>query len=387
MMRELASNDLIRGCATSALLLALAASAAPLEVMADVTPQPPASLCIDDGSGCPDSPGPTRTTIKWYPGHYVINQPYDNWSTALVDEAAGIKAVTGIKLRLTWKSLEPTRGNYDFGNLDRLLAYCKSKGLRVFAEVQERNFGGTNPGAVLPAYLANEANANGGWYIKPNNTGVMARLWVPAVMDRYIALQRALAARYDSNDYFAAIGTEETAPDLGGVIPSDYTQAGWAAQLKRFATVSAGIWVHTPVMIKTNSLSGQLAGIINHSYLNRVGVGGPDVLPPPQGVSGDTIIRGVSSDTASISVLSYLGKTSISYDVQTPELGGKKGAFSPTQLADFCVLTQGCNFMSWVHSTGTPVDWPNDIKPYLAANPRPTVQACPENFKGGCVTN
>ncbi|MGH3804311.1 MAG: hypothetical protein ACRDTD_30075, partial [Pseudonocardiaceae bacterium] len=138
----------------------------------------------------------------------------------------------------------------------------------------------------------------------------------------------------------------------------------------------------------TNSLVGEMQGVIEHCYKERVAVGGPDVLPIPQhvGISGDRIIRGVEPGA----VRDYRGKTPIFYHVESPELGGKEGTFTLKQLRDHAVVTQGANYVFWARVTYLKPPrptWNNDVLPYLrsaSGGGLGTNTGCPENFRGAC---
>ena len=157
-----------------------------------------------------------------------------------------------------------------------------------------------------------------------------------------------------------------------------------AAELKRLVTAARAAWPHTNVFLYTNSLAGELQQIIDYCYQNKVGVGGPDVLPPPhEGTPGDRIIQGVEPGA----VRDYRGQTPIAYDVQTPELCGKKGCNLPRDLYDHAVNTLGANYVFWVRM-GTTRDtatekysWRDGILPVIRASKGKINAACPRTTK------
>ena len=76
----------------------------------------------------------------------------------------------------------------------------------------DRTWGGTSASGKIPDYLLSDPAYNGGIYVKPNNKGVIARIWEKPVMDRLIALHKALAARFDKEPYVEGIVLAETSP-------------------------------------------------------------------------------------------------------------------------------------------------------------------------------
>jgi hypothetical protein len=98
-----------------------------------------------------------------------------------------------------------------------------------------------------------------------------------------------------------------------------------------------------------------------------VGVGGPDVFPPPHGPTmGERIYRG------EVGGIDYRGRMLAGFSIQTPELGGREGTFTPQQLFDHCVGTNRCKYMFWVRNTthgGPEQKWDTGILPFIRANP------------------
>jgi len=143
-------------------------------------------------------------------------------------------------------------------------------------------------------------------------------------------------------------------------------------------------WPHTDVFMNTNSLVGELSGLIEYCYQNKVGVGGPDVLPPPHpGIQGDHIIMG----TGPTAVRDYRGQAAIGYAVQMPEFCGKEGCFTPQQLYDWSLNGLGATHVFWVRMTtkfDTPTvkySWDAGILPMLRRTGGRTNTACPAGLR------
>ena len=115
--------------------------------------------------------------------------------------AASIKpGVVGIMKRYTWRSLEPTLGNYNFAELQSDLTWAKSHGMRLVVMIEDKTFVLERP---TPTYLDayTPRNQHGGYTV--------AR-WFPYVVSRLNALIKAMG-KFDSHPNFEGIATQETA--------------------------------------------------------------------------------------------------------------------------------------------------------------------------------
>ncbi|MCZ8129688.1 MAG: hypothetical protein O9284_00085 [Steroidobacteraceae bacterium] len=360
------------------------------QALAQARPSVPPKVCVGDPPVCVGTPARTASTgrIKWNPGHYMnaptVSDPKVVNPTQLADEPY----VKGMQQRYWWATLEPERGRYDFSIIDGHLAVLKPMGKRLVIQIMDRSWSGTSATGRLPAYLGTP-EFNGGWYVKPNSTGVVARIWEKPVMDRLIALYEALGKRYDGEVYVEGITTEETSIGFspGGSAPSSYNRPALAAQLKRLVTGARRAWPNSNVFVYTNFLTGEIEGIIEHVAAERAAPGGPDVLPPPhRGAEGDRIIQGLVGGT------DYRGKLAIGYAVQSPALCGKEGCWEPSVLADHAVNTLGATHVFWTRlgtHRDTPtlkVSWDYGILPAIRAIRGRTNTACPSVYQGACAT-
>src|SRR5947199_7150058 len=120
------------------------------------------------------------------PHHYV----FFNRDRERISDAAflGTKAFEGAQLKYTWRELEPGKDDYDFSAIQRDLTFLKSKGKKLFVQLQDASF---DPSIVnVPRYLLNDARYNGGadkqYTIKDDDEehaepeGWVARRWAPA---------------------------------------------------------------------------------------------------------------------------------------------------------------------------------------------------------------
>lgn len=383
-----AARTLVRATLlTSSALTTLGAA----QAAGQTPPAAPRAVCIEGASDCGRVASPVATSrYKWHPGHYQTTVSIGQTGIPYLSELADESHVLGIQQRYWWAQLEPRKGVYDFSLIESHLALLKPMGKRLVIQVMDRSWSGTSAAGVLPAYLGSEPAFKGGWYVKPNDMGVVAQLWEPAVMDRLIALYAALGARFDREVYVEAIMAEETTPAVspGPPAPASYTRATLATQLKRLASAVRRAWPTTNVFLPTNFLAGELEGIVAHCATQQVGVGGSDVMPPPhKGAEGDRIIRG------ELGGVDYRDRLPIGYGVQTPSLCGKEGCWLPSELMDYAYGTLGATHVFWVRF-GTQKDtatakysWAQGILPTIRARKGRTNAACPAAYAGACTTD
>ena len=192
------------------------------------------------------------------------------------------------------------------------------------------------------------------------------------------AVQRD-GGRYDSKPYFEAIIFTETAT---GSVADGYTATAWVTQIKRALVATRSVWTSTNVGVFNNFIQGatdsQLSDVFETMRLNRIGTGAPDVLPPPHTPKGEEIYRGERGGP------DLRGRIPAMFAVQRLALGGKEGTYTPKQLYDHCVGTNGCSHMFWICNTnsgGSEQMWDTGIMPFLRSNPR-TREACPTTYPG-----
>jgi hypothetical protein len=322
--------------------------------------------------------------MKWNPGHYMLPGLGESQAARLkqFDQIADEPVIKGAQVRYFWAQLEPKKGVYDFSVIETDLARLRAHGKHLVIVIMDRKFGGSNSKDIVPEYLLTESQYGGG--VAKTSKGYSARIWDAAVMDREIALYEALGRRFDNDPYVEGITGEETAMGFGSARPPDFTNAALATQVKRWIVAVRNAWPHTNVFLYSNFLSGGLESVIAECARNRCGAGGPDILPPPgKGTEGDKILTGASAD------VDYRGRMPIAYAVQTPELGGRKGTFTPAQLFDHGYETLGVNYIFWMRNTwegGAEQKWSTGILPYLRSIDGKIHTECPSGLQNSCKT-
>ena len=344
-------------------------------------PTPPTQICVDDN--CQSTIVPGKGAVKWHPGHYMLVFRGDSQSSIMtqrVPETCKETALQGLQVKMDWGKLENGKGSYDFSRVDEIYDGLEACGKHLVLQIQVANFNSTDPTGLVPGYLLTDAEYNGG--VAKTRTGYIAQLWQEPVMTRLIALGAALGARYDNRPSFEGIVLAETAT---GQVADGYgfTGTAYIGQLERGIASMVAVWPTTNVIVFNNYIQGvsdaQFIDFVKFLRSNRSTMGGPDTLPPPHSSTmGERIYRG------ELGGVDLRGLMPAMFAVQTPELGGKEGTFSPRQLYDHCVGTNQCSHMFWIRnmaSGGVEQNWDTGILPFLRTNPR-TSQACPANYAG-----
>jgi hypothetical protein len=347
----------------------------------------------------PVTPTGTVPLIKWHPGHYVRSDVGQTTATLVAADLAAVNssaAVKGLVVHYNWVDLEPTRDNYQPG-IDRInghLAQLPST-KRLILKIRDRSFGTVPVQFILPPYLASEPGGGGGWIAKPNNTGFLAKIWLAPIMDRLIALHRALALAFDTHPRVELVVVVEESSPGNGVNSTDfpdYSRTAYATQLKRCATAAAQNWTHTNLVASSNFLSGEISGLIAHYNSVSVGHGGPDVPPPPHAeTTAGQVWRGLATDPSGGTPISYLESAPCAYvAASTPytTTGAKDtkpggAGYTAQEFFDHAYNALHVNYLMWVRRESGSAPWTSGISPVIAANP--TLRETPPSRYNGQV--
>jgi len=300
-------------------------------------PLPPISLCIDGGN-CSTDPSQGRKK-KWNPGHYIVEDVLDVYNPTHTAELKALGGETkGVALWVSWRALEPTRGNYDFRYLKNAVDTLHAAGLHAIIQVQDRSFGGQVLRA--PDYLKTEPGGEGGIYAKYSDKarGTVPKLWKPAIMDRWIALMTALSDEFDAHPAVEGIRGEETDVSFSSdqYAAADFDPEVYFTQLLRLNKELAGIFPHTTVWIGANFMDTQsrLERLVKDAWSKGLGVMGSDLVPGrPSWV--ERIYTGQHWNGSAWTTLGghdYRGEVLFEVQIQSPEMGGKAGNFTPAEF-------------------------------------------------------
>lgn len=294
------------------------------------------------------SADPIVSFVKWNPGIYVLSTGVATYSPTTLTQAATAGA-KGWENIVYWNDIETSRGVYSGTFIDQLRADCASRGLRYILQPWYGAYS-SNPATGLPAYLATEPNGGGGWYYSASVNGVFAKVWLPAIMDRFLALMQWVGQNYDADPIFEGIRTGESALPSEATTQTDYTYSGYLTQYTRMITLAPTYFPTTNVWISLNFGFNQqdFPGLLAAMAANRCGMCGPDVYTSnaDHSTNGDRACRGLVYSSTQGWIpggIDYRGKIPIQHDWQGPEMGGKEGSPSLDTLLAFDVNTNGSN--------------------------------------------
>lgn len=339
---------------------------------------------------------PAGATRKWNPGNYVLSNSLatgaNDANTSFNNDLNNISAMAGVKgilYRYTWQVFESaTAGVYDFTVLDRDLTRVLAAGKKMAIAIIPHVFSGTTPvgGAYLPDYLINDVASYGGgsdgthsgYWLKAA-PGYTAALWRAAVMDKFIALFQALAAHVDpATGQTVDVSTtvewiEGPQADLFLAAGSDYTEASYLTQLKRWRDACVAAFPHTAVKVAASKV-GSMSDLVNTTQAAPAAFGGYDVLGI--NATGAKYFDSQLAWTGSLDVSSVdqRGHMPLIQIVDTPELTGSAytAQGSPFSNAD---LQSSLAFLGVTHAVWKTVNasgagnWTTQVQPFLATNP------------------
>ena len=171
------------------------------------------------------------------------SQPRTNWQAI-----AGKKNFVGGQRIYTWRQLEPELGRYDFSAIEADIAMLRGQKQRLFLEIWDNHFLGESTPPV-PDYLLAPAYQGGISHPAHHQKVTRTKRWIPAVMDRYLALVAALGQRFDNDPDFAWLIHTETAMEWEGPGFEDMTFAAYHQQMLRLVEASRKAFPHTPIVL------------------------------------------------------------------------------------------------------------------------------------------
>jgi len=211
------------------------------------------------------------------------------------------KEIEGAQILYPWKALERGKDQYDFSAVREDLEFLKSKGKRLWIQLQDVTF---SPQRVnVPQYLMTDSAYHGGAVqdysvfgdsddsVKAE--GWVARRWDPAVQDRFARLLSALGKEFDGK--IEGINLPETAIGFGSTgryFPAGFTHDSYRAAIKTNMAALKKAFPKSVAMQYANFIPGEWRPFKDKGYLsevydfakaNRVAVGGPDLMPSREG--------------------------------------------------------------------------------------------------------
>ncbi|KAL7804780.1 hypothetical protein V8C44DRAFT_352685 [Trichoderma aethiopicum] len=228
--------------------------------------------------------------------HWLYSSQVDEQSLALLDRPD----IVGIQALYSWKSLEPSEGQYDFSAISEDYQKVLAKGKKFWIQLQDRTFSAGND--PVPKYMNTPYYNNGSAPSCDGDscdtdfeiTGWVAQQWNPRVRQRYQALLSALAGEFDGkvtglNLAETSIAVDENANNYTNesYFLGELENAGYAAKVfkKSYAVQYVNFWPDG-----WNNTNNRFEDSFNYYAKHGVGVGGPDLIPNKPGQEANSYV-------------------------------------------------------------------------------------------------
>jgi hypothetical protein len=323
------------------------------------------------------------TGVRWHPGHGVFlgnfgtadDKGYqDSWIEEL-ESMANVKHVLG---GFYWGAIETALGVYDFTLIENFVTKCALHGKKAIIWVQDRVF---SSGSIqfqidegrLPAYIQGLI-PTGGYFSSTTQSLVAAKLYYAAPMARLIALQEALANRYNNDARVEGVFSAESSLPANGI--EGFSHSAYLAQWKLMVTALAEQWTKTNVFLGMNSGFGTDAlriDALQHAVANRMLLSGPDIH-----ATADTYSLFQRIYLGLVGGVDYRSQMACGFQVQGPNLGGNHtpSTMDPDDVMDAIydkakpAGTLKCSYVIWLRKTFNFAPDTNDVQWNHASYPK-----------------
>jgi hypothetical protein len=228
------------------------------------------------------------SALKRNYGHYFATHYSDSPAdAAMLCEQPG---VSGVVWRQTWQQVEHAAGAYDFSSFDKVLAAIAASHnpkCQMWLVVEFKSFANSPVKNPCPVYLQAKHSALN----VLGNGAATCFMWEPSVLNAYVAMLRAAAARYDSNPRVEGLVLQESSLSLNGAYSQDvanggtYTPTAWRDALITIIDQCAAAFASSRCMAFLNFLRGgqsylhDISAAIAAVPNNQACFSGPDLLP------------------------------------------------------------------------------------------------------------
>jgi len=171
----------------------------------------------------------------------------DSWSSITKGDADIF--IKGVQQRYSWKDLEPSKGNYDFSDIENDLAWLKARGKRLIINFSSVEFGArATRRECVPDYMFNETDQTSGYPLAyfvdhQQNDRCFASIWLEDAWNGQAAIFTALGQAFNSDPYVEAISIRgESAVGFGSDNKIHQTASGW--NLANYVTAYMNLLSH-----------------------------------------------------------------------------------------------------------------------------------------------
>jgi hypothetical protein len=197
--------------------------------------------------------------------------------------------IAGAQITYPWKRLEPRKDEYSFEEIEEDLTFLKSKGKKLFIQIQDVTFDSTM--YAVPKYVITDTIYHGGVNSqyglstmgKQAKAGWVSRRWDPQVAGRFHILLKKLAEHFDGR--IEGINLQETSVEFPmdkELIPDGFTNSKYVEAIKKNMLELRTCFKKSVPLLYANFMPGdsneELKEIYEYAKEIKVGMGGPDIM-------------------------------------------------------------------------------------------------------------
>lgn len=390
-----------------------------------------------DAASSDSPPAGGLKTKKYHPGHYLQGYPLDNPPGNIkkdISDDPRLQVARGVRVPISWKAIEPTKGNYNWKLIDEYLAAI-GPNQQMFLHWWATDIWNKNCDSAtrIPTYMLPDCTKMYSAAGVHGNAAV--KWWEPGPRAEMIRVLKEIGKHYDNHPQFEGIMFDETTfgnPPTSDISNADFQKAKLQAY-KEIHTAIAPYFAKSQVIQPMNWLGGsgctELRELANHLQTLGHGISNPDSPPwkalprgcgtaytnAPEALSGDN----TQSQWYSIAVYNiyreYKNKIPIAVGGDTSQFGNplvsKPRTFNkvPMNMANLADLLYkqavngytytptgefvpgfGANYILWSRNFGNPsTPYTMETKnafiaayyPIISDPNRKTNTACPSSIK------
>lgn len=197
----------------------------------------------------------------------------------------------GAQIIYSWRELEPSKDQYDFSVIQEDYDYLKSKGKKLFIQLQDATFYPKNK--AVPNYLETEEYDGGeirqyGDDDKPE--GWVAKRWNKNVQERFAHLLQALGQYFDG--IIEGINLQESAIGVSNKFDKSFSPEIYVESIMKNMLALKKAFPKSTTMQYANFMPGEWLPLNDKGYLREiyqygenigVGLGAPDLMVQRKG--------------------------------------------------------------------------------------------------------